>query len=80
MSTVPPPEVVLDDDASSVVENNPRALAELELFWRDHQKWLAEKGYMLRPRYRPEWVPSWGPEDDHFDFEDGLWNRVSHTN
>ena len=30
-----------------------------EAWWMEHQKWLEEKGYMLRPRYRPEWVPSW---------------------
>ncbi|KAM5533182.1 hypothetical protein V8D89_013138 [Ganoderma adspersum] len=30
-----------------------------EFFWRDHQPWLADSGYMLRPRYRPEWEPSW---------------------
>ena len=30
-----------------------------EIFWRDHQIWLAERGYMLRPRYRPGWTPSW---------------------
>jgi hypothetical protein len=30
-----------------------------EIWWRDHQKWLETKGYMLRPRYRPDWQPSW---------------------
>ncbi|KAJ3475559.1 hypothetical protein NLI96_g11760 [Meripilus lineatus] len=34
-------------------------LDEFETFWMEHQKWLEEKGYMLRPRYRPGWVPSW---------------------
>lgn len=34
-------------------------LLESECFWRDHQKWLAASGYMLRPRYMPDWVPSW---------------------
>ncbi|KAJ3477233.1 hypothetical protein NLI96_g10607 [Meripilus lineatus] len=29
-----------------------------EIFWRDHQVWLQEKGYMLRPRYHPDWIPS----------------------
>ncbi|OCH84104.1 hypothetical protein OBBRIDRAFT_742165, partial [Obba rivulosa] len=27
--------------------------------WRDRQPWLQERGYALRPRYRPTWVPSW---------------------
>lgn len=34
-------------------------LALGETWWRDHQKWLEEQGYMLRPRYRPGWTPSW---------------------
>jgi serine/threonine protein kinase len=34
-------------------------LFETEIFWRDRQKWLEDRGYMLRPRYRPDWKPSW---------------------
>ncbi|KAJ7450494.1 hypothetical protein B0H11DRAFT_2331022 [Mycena galericulata] len=30
-----------------------------EPFWHDHYKWLKELGYLLRPRYKPDWVPSW---------------------
>jgi hypothetical protein len=30
-----------------------------EIPWRDRQPWLEEQGYMLRPRYRPGWIPSW---------------------
>ncbi|TFY60097.1 hypothetical protein EVJ58_g5362 [Rhodofomes roseus] len=30
-----------------------------ELFWRDRQVWLEKHGYMLRPRYKPDWKPSW---------------------
>ena len=33
-------------------------LMEDEVFWKDQQVWLQEKGYMLRPRYHPNWVPS----------------------
>ncbi|EJF57684.1 hypothetical protein DICSQDRAFT_140238 [Dichomitus squalens LYAD-421 SS1] len=43
----PIPQVVLDE------------LTEPELWWRDHSEWLAERGYRLRPRYRPGWKPSW---------------------
>ncbi|KAJ6590310.1 hypothetical protein B0H10DRAFT_1830823 [Mycena sp. CBHHK59/15] len=32
---------------------------KLKIFWQDHQSWLAGCGYMLRPRYMLEWVPSW---------------------
>ncbi|KAJ6516594.1 hypothetical protein C8R47DRAFT_1172841 [Mycena vitilis] len=28
-------------------------------YWRDHHDWLKESGYLLRPRYRPGWIPSW---------------------
>lgn len=30
-----------------------------EHFWRNHQPFLKECGYELRPRYRTDWVPSW---------------------
>ncbi|KZT71756.1 hypothetical protein DAEQUDRAFT_687108 [Daedalea quercina L-15889] len=47
-------------------------LMEHEYFWRDRQPWLQDHGYMLRPRYRPDWKPSWlGTKKDHMDCEDG---------
>lgn len=47
-------------------------LHNTEVFWRNHQVWLAERGYMLRPRYRPGWVPSWKDTGkDWGRFEDG---------
>ncbi|KAI9507602.1 kinase-like domain-containing protein [Russula earlei] len=30
-----------------------------EVRWRDRQLFLESKGYMLRPRLRPGWTPSW---------------------
>jgi hypothetical protein len=30
-----------------------------EIYWRDHQKWLLDCGYRLRPRYQLDWTPSW---------------------
>ena len=33
--------------------------SDQEIYWRDHQKWLLECGYRLRPRYQPDWTPSW---------------------
>ncbi|KAF9462414.1 kinase-like domain-containing protein [Collybia nuda] len=30
-----------------------------EVYWRDHYVWLKQMGYLLRPRYNPEWIPSW---------------------
>ena len=42
----------------------PGELMEEEVVWRDRQEWLEGLGYRLRPRYRKDWVPSWG---DNFD-------------
>src|SRR5882724_11126383 len=48
-----------------------------EHFWTDHQKWLESRGYMLRPRFRPDWVPSWrGTNKFYFSCEDGRSNYV----
>jgi len=63
MSEVPPP---LTEDQASVRSEIPTDFSTLhggERYWRDRQQWLASCGYMLRPRYRPDWVPSWGTDD-----------------
>ncbi len=39
--------------------NTKGGLFEEDFFWREHQQWLADAGYMLRPRYREDWEPSW---------------------
>ncbi|KAJ3477232.1 hypothetical protein NLI96_g10605 [Meripilus lineatus] len=44
------------NDKSQV--NPDLELLQYEVFWRDHQVWLQSKGYMLRPRYHPNWVSS----------------------
>lgn len=67
---VDPPDFELERFAS-------RELLHSEIFWRDHQKWLKEKGYLLRLRYYPDWVGSWGPNDTYFYFEDGQLIPVS---
>lgn len=54
-------------------------LDKYETFWMEHHKWLEEKGYMLRPRYRPGWVPSWDVDDTTlfpYDLEDAIPCRV----
>lgn len=69
-------------NAASVTPNDQsrkdhRTLLPEEIFWRDHQPWLTEKGYMLRPRYRPGWVPSWtGTGKAWRKYEDGVAMRV----
>ncbi|KAH9003433.1 kinase-like domain-containing protein [Lactarius hatsudake] len=36
-----------------------QSLSPNEITWRDLQPFLESKGYMLRPRLRPGWSPSW---------------------
>ena len=50
----------------------PGELSKREIWWRDHQVWLQERGYLLRPRYRPDWVPSWyNGQGRYYEYEDG---------
>jgi hypothetical protein len=52
-----------------------------ERFWVDQQPFLLSRGYKLRPRYDPAWVPSWqrpGNEGEFpIFFEDGSGLLVS---
>jgi len=49
----------------------PGGLGPGESWWTDHYLWLKDCGYLLRPRYAPDWVPSWrGTNKDWGDFED----------
>ncbi|KAH9888334.1 kinase-like domain-containing protein [Cubamyces lactineus] len=34
-------------------------LAPKELFWQARYRYFKDHGYLLRPRYSPEWEPSW---------------------
>ncbi|CDO78153.1 hypothetical protein BN946_scf184658.g5 [Trametes cinnabarina] len=47
-------------------------LTPVELWWQERQPFLAEHGYMLRPRHRHGWVASWlrDPSIDWFLAED----------
>ena len=48
-------------------------LGPYELAWQSKQPFLQARGYMLRPRYRPGWTPSWRITGDHpLDCEDGV--------
>ncbi|KAG6855620.1 hypothetical protein H0H87_000226 [Tephrocybe sp. NHM501043] len=48
-------------------------LTQIEVFWRKHCQFLKEQGYILRPRYQPDWKPSWlGTSNSFVDFEDGV--------
>ncbi|KAJ3776849.1 kinase-like domain-containing protein [Lentinula raphanica] len=50
-------DTTLEDSEDSNLYN--KSLWPSEVFWRDHYEWLKNKGYLLRPRYHPDWVPSW---------------------
>ncbi|KAI0779507.1 hypothetical protein C8Q74DRAFT_1367393 [Fomes fomentarius] len=48
-------------------------LSKREIFWRDRYEWLQQSGYSLRPRYAPDWVPSWkGTNKSRLLVEDGI--------
>ncbi|KAL1945766.1 hypothetical protein VTO73DRAFT_1768 [Trametes versicolor] len=62
----------------------PEKLLEAECWWRDHQEWLAERGYLLRHQYRPDWKPSWLAKKEPFlmEYEDWYrpqWGRWLHS-
>jgi hypothetical protein len=53
-------------------DRQPGSLFTTERWWSDRYDKIAEQGYKLRPRYHPQWQPSWlklGKE--FFDVEDG---------
>ncbi|KIK80845.1 hypothetical protein PAXRUDRAFT_157549 [Paxillus rubicundulus Ve08.2h10] len=37
----------------------PEELDDREVWWRTHYEELKTREYLLRPRYSPDWVPSW---------------------
>ena len=53
-------------------------LYTIELFWRDHQPWLEESGFLLRSRYHPDWVASWIKDSNKNPLrcEDAIGNKV----
>ncbi len=64
------------DDPTPGVE--PWDIGENERWWVERQEALEQTGYMLRPRFRPGWQPSWtGTNKSFIDFEDGWCVTVS---
>jgi hypothetical protein len=53
---------------SDIMPLDLTVLRETEVWWRDHQKWFEDSGYMLRPRYRPDWKPSWLENSNRLTF------------
>ncbi|KAN0140572.1 Protein kinase-like domain containing protein [Lactarius tabidus] len=63
-------------DERELLGNRPRKkLGEIggpETWWVERQQALQQAGYMLRPRYHPDWTPSWAGTDKlPLKFEDG---------
>jgi hypothetical protein len=53
-------------------------LFDSELWWRDQYRAIEGQGYILRPRYHPDWRPSWERSGkDFFTAEDGQPTLVS---
>jgi hypothetical protein len=53
-------------------------LDEGEIYWRNKYQWLHDRGYQLRPRYSPDWIPSWvGTTKNFSKCEDGVNLAVS---
>ena len=60
-------EVFGTADRLRLEELDPR-----EIWWRERYDRLRARGYLLRPRYAPEWVPSWTVSNrDREECEDG---------
>jgi hypothetical protein len=50
----------LDPDGFLVTNGEgPEKFTRAEQRWANHYEWLKSRGYLLRPRYAPGWVPSW---------------------
>ncbi|KAJ7112949.1 kinase-like domain-containing protein [Mycena epipterygia] len=69
-----------DDDSDDSLSASRPYLYPNEEFWVDNQPFLLAQGYQLRPRYHPEWVPSWTLKTNFYqEYEDALsvhQNRV----
>ena len=65
-------EPVVDWISNPLSGRDPEKLAQLEIWWAERQKTLEQAGYMLRPRYLPDWRPSWtGTDKFYLLCEDG---------
>ncbi|CAE6467735.1 unnamed protein product [Rhizoctonia solani] len=57
--TIDDEEVAIYAEAARTGENDRWRISSNEQLWIRHQPYLLEKGFQLRPRYRPGWVRSW---------------------
>jgi hypothetical protein len=77
MPTRPRATQLLGEFFDDSPRTEPGAIYPLEAWWVECQQALEQAGYMLRPRYRPGWKPSWaGTKKNYRQFEDGQVLRV----
>ena len=61
----------------TTVHRRPEELDSTEVWWHERYQRLKTRGYLLRPRYSPGWVPSWTVSNrDWVECEDGKRLRV----
>ena len=64
-----------DEDPQALLQELSDLLSKLKINerkWRDHHETLEKEGYVLRPRLRPGWTPSWLQSGKNpLDCEDG---------
>ena len=64
-----------EDDPAAILQEISDLLSTLrnnEKKWRDRHEMLEKEGYILRPRLRPGWTPSWLQSGESpLDCEDG---------
>lgn len=49
----------IEQDPSAGLNPFRHLLIPGEQWFHDRQPWLETQGYLLRPRYKPDWIPSW---------------------
>lgn len=70
-----PPRLAIFHDLDAQLY--PPELNEDEQIWRDRYSFFLDCGYQLRPRYVPEWTPSWiGTQLDPSYCEDAVEHVV----
>ena len=78
MSQTNPPDPVSTHDSYAEIANRATKLTAKEAVWREKQPFLEQQGYMLRPRYRPGWIPSWKDDNSRvYTADDGIFLPVS---
>ena len=74
-------QIQTPEDTSRPAVGSSDYLSSHEIKWRDRQPFLESKGYMLRPRLRPGWAPSWLSSENPRQFcEDSARLPVSRKN